>query len=110
MLQASRSVKSSIRLRPRSLSDMYRPISGLDSPRFVGIRTFMRLPHVPDVSDCDAFVVGIPFDTGASYRVGARCAPEAIRSISVMSRDYHPHHGFDIFERISVADAGDHIV
>ena len=86
---------------------MYRPTSGLESPRFVGIRTFMRLPQVTDVSQCDAFVVGIPFDTGATYRVGARFAPEAIRSISVMVRPYHPHHGFDIFERVSVADAGD---
>jgi agmatinase len=89
---------------------MYRPTSGLESPRFVGIRTFMRLPHVADVSRCDAFVVGIPFDTGATYRVGARFAPEAIRSISVMLRPYHPHHGFDICERISVADAGDLVV
>ena len=86
---------------------MYRPTSGLDSPRFVGIRTFMRLPHVTDVSQCDAFIVGIPFDTGATFRVGARFAPEAIRSISAMIRAYHPHHGFDIFDRISVADAGD---
>src|SRR5690348_134450 len=84
---------------------MYRPTSGLDSPRFVGIRTFMRLPHVTDVSQCDAFIVGIPFDTGASYRVGARMGPEKIRSISVMIRAYHPHHGFDIFDQINVADA-----
>jgi agmatinase len=86
---------------------MYRPTSGLDSPRFVGIRTFMRLPHVTDVSRCDAFVVGVPFDTGATFRVGARFAPEAIRSISVLLRPYHPHHGIDLFERISVADVGD---
>src|SRR5438067_10513959 len=91
----------------RGARPMYRPTSGLDSPRFVGIRTFMRLPHVPNVEQCDAFVVGIPFDTGASYRVGARFAPESIRSISAMMRAYHPHHGFDIFDRISAADAGD---
>lgn len=89
---------------------MLRPTSGLESPRFVGIRTFMRLPYVTDVSQCDAFIVGVPFDTGASYRVGARFAPEAIRSISVMIRAYHPQHGFDIFDRISVADAGDVVV
>ena len=65
---------------------MYRPTSGLDSPRFVGVRTFMRLPYVTDVSQCDAFIVGIPFDTGATFRVGARFAPEAIRSISAMIR------------------------
>jgi len=85
----------------------YRPVSGLDSPRFVGIRTFMRLPHVPTAEGCDAFVVGIPFDTGATFRVGARFAPEAIRSISVLLRPYHPVHRIDIFDKISVADAGD---
>src|ERR1051325_1886055 len=89
---------------------MYRPVSGLDSPRFVGIRTFMRLPHVTSVEGCDAFIVGVPFDTGATFRVGARFAPEAIRSISVMVRAYHPFHRFDIFEKISVADAGDLVV
>jgi agmatinase len=67
----------------------------------------MRLPHVPTAAGCDAFVVGIPFDTGATFRVGARFAPEAIRSISVLLRPYHPVHHFDIFDRISVADAGD---
>ncbi|MCC7104928.1 MAG: agmatinase [Chloroflexi bacterium] len=89
---------------------MFHPTSGLESPRFVGIRTFMRLPLVTDVSQCDAFIVGIPFDTGSSYRVGARFGPEAIRSISVMVRAYHPRHGFDIFKRISAADAGDLVV
>jgi agmatinase len=39
--------------------------------------------------------------------VGSRFAPEAIRSISVMLRPYHPLHGFDVCERIAVADAGD---
>ncbi len=86
---------------------MFRPTSGLESPRFVGIRTFMRLPHVESVERCDAFIVGVPFDTGATFRVGSRFAPEAIRSISVMIRAYHPYHGFDIFDRINVADAGD---
>jgi agmatinase len=86
---------------------LYRPVSGLESPRFVGIRTFMRLPHVPNADGCDAFIVGAPFDTGATYRVGARFGPEAIRSISVMLRPYHPAHRIDICERISVADAGD---
>lgn len=86
---------------------MYRPLSALESPRFVGIRTFMRLPHVESAEHCDVFVVGVPFDTGATFRVGARFAPEAIRSISVILRPYHPEHGIDIFERLSVADLGD---
>src|SRR5438874_1650075 len=39
---------------------MYRATSGLESPRFVGIRTFMRLPYVASVEDCDAFVGDAP--------------------------------------------------
>jgi len=85
----------------------YQPVSGFESPRFVGIRTFMRLPHVPTAEGCDAFIVGIPFDTGATYRVGARFGPEAIRSLSAMLRTYHAEHHIDIFQHLSVADAGD---
>ena len=57
----------------------YRPLSGLESPRFTGISTFMRLPTVQDLAGVDVAIVGIPFDTGATYRAGARFGPAAIR-------------------------------
>jgi len=51
--------------------------------------------------------VGVPFDTGTSYRPGARFGPEAIRSASTLLRPYHQVLGVDVFERLSVIDWGD---
>ncbi len=85
----------------------YAPISGLDYPRFEGISTFMRLPHVTDLDGVDVAIVGIPFDTGASYRDGARFGPQAIRAGSRLLRPYNPMLGVDIFQYLSVIDYGD---
>ncbi len=63
----------------------YRPVDPRKSPRFAGIKTFMRLPHLETTEGIDFAVVGVPFDTGASFRVGARFGPEAIRSVSASS-------------------------
>jgi agmatinase len=52
-------------------------------------------------------VVGAPFDTGASFRAGARFGPEAIRSASHLLRPYNPSQDVSIFEHLSVADYGD---
>jgi agmatinase len=85
----------------------YRPIDARVFPRFAGIRTFMRLPHVTELADVDAAAVGIPFDTATSFRPGARFGPEAIRSASVLLRPYHPALGVDVLEALSVVDYGD---
>lgn len=76
-------------------------------PRFSGIRTFMRLPHVTDLAGVDFAVAGVPFDTGGTYRVGARFGPEGIRNNSVLLRPFHPEHGVAIFEVCSGIDYGD---
>ena len=52
----------------------YRPLDAQVIPRFAGIRTFMRAPHVTDLAGVDAAVYGIQFDTATSYRTGARIA------------------------------------
>jgi agmatinase len=67
----------------------------------------MRLPNNQDLQDADAAVVGAPFDTGASFRAGARFGPEGIRSASHLLRPYNPSQGVPIFERLSVIDYGD---
>lgn len=63
-----------------------------DVPRFAGIPTFMRLPHVTDLDDTDAdvAVVGIPFDDATTYRPGARFGPRAIRNASTLLKPYNP--------------------
>ena len=67
----------------------------------------MRAPHVADLSGVDAAVYGIPFDTATSYRTGARFGPEAIRSASALIRPYHPVHGVNVAESLSIVDYGD---
>jgi agmatinase len=85
----------------------YEPADAFVSPRFTGVRTFMRLPHVRTLANVDVAVVGVPFDSGTSFRPGARFGPEAIRSLSVLLRPYHPDLGVDIFRHLSVVDYGD---
>jgi agmatinase len=85
----------------------YGPPDGLEVPRFSGIRTFMRAPHVRETEDVDVAVVGIPTDDAVSYRSGARFGPEAIRSASVLLRRYNPILRVDVAERLSIVDWGD---
>jgi agmatinase len=89
------------------VTNRYRPIDARIYPRFAGIRTFMRLPHVTDTSALGAAAIGIPFDTATSFRAGARFGPEAIRSASALLRPYHPALGIDVLDAVSVADYGD---
>ena len=77
------------------------------APRYTGIRTFARCPHVESPAGVDVGFVGIPFDTATSYRAGARFGPEAIRAASTLLRPYHPPLDVDVFAGRSVADLGD---
>ena len=85
----------------------YKPVNSFESPRFSGVRTFMRLPNVQDLENANAAIVGAPFDTGSSFRVGARFGPEGIRSASHLLRPYNPSQDISIFEHLSVIDYGD---
>jgi agmatinase len=85
----------------------YRPIDAQVIPRFAGIRTFMRLPHVTNLDGVGAAAIGIPFDTGTSFRSGARFGPEAIRSASSLLRPFHPAFELDLLETVSTVDYGD---
>ena len=85
----------------------YRPVDPRESPRFAGVKTFMRLPHLQTTEGVDIAIVGVPFDTGASYRVGARFGPEAIRSVSALLRHHNEVLDVSIFDHCSVVDYGD---
>ena len=85
----------------------YRPLDAQLIPRFAGIRTYMRAPHVRDLSGVDALVYGIPFDTATSYRTGARVGPETIRSASALIRPYHPVLDVNVVDKLSIVDYGD---
>jgi agmatinase len=85
----------------------YSPADSSLTPRFSGVRTFMRLPHVTDLDDVDVAIVGVPTDDAVSFRSGARFGPEAIRSASVLLRPYNPNLHVDVTERLSMVDHGD---
>jgi agmatinase len=83
------------------------PPSGLERPRFAGPDTFARLPRLDEVGRAGVAVLGVPFDSGVSYRPGARFGPAAVRAGSKLLRPYHPYldvHPWDVHQ---VADAGD---
>ena len=77
------------------------------NPRYAGIATFARLPQLRDVSHADIAVVGVPFDSGVSYRPGARFGPSHIREASRLLRPYNPAQDVEPFSSQQVADAGD---
>jgi agmatinase len=85
----------------------YGPPDAFETPRFSGPRTFMRLPHVKDLQEVDVAVVGIPSDGAQVFRSGSRFGPEAIRSASVMLRNYNPILDVDVCGRLSLVDYGD---
>jgi len=69
------------------------PVDGRVMPRFAGAATFARLPEIDRVTDYDVAVLGIPFDSGTSYRPGARFGPTAVRQAS---RHLRPGHHVEL--------------
>lgn len=85
----------------------YKTVDSQEFPRFSGIKTFMRMEYVRTTQDVDFAVVGIPFDSCASYRVGSRFGPSAIRDISSLTKPYNPVLNVNIFDYCSGIDYGD---
>ncbi len=79
-------------------------------PAFAGINTFMKAPYCEDirkVGEYEAAFLGIPFDTGTTYRPGARFGPQAVRRISAIYDGYSVDAGVDLPEELDLCDAGD---
>lgn len=89
----------------------FQPISGITTPRFAGMPTFMRLPFVEMANemanDTDIGIVGVPFDGGTSNRPGPRHGPRQLRDLSTMIRTTHPRSGINPFALVNCADMGD---
>ncbi|MFJ1764435.1 agmatinase [Amycolatopsis sp. NPDC088138] len=83
------------------------PLDSSRIPRYAGFATFARLPRIDQVPHADVAVVGVPFDSGVSYRPGARFGPAAVREASRLLRPYHPELDVSPFAEMQVVDAGD---
>jgi agmatinase len=77
------------------------------SPRFAQPATFMRLPYQTDLVGVDVAMLGVPFDSGTSYRSGARLGPREIRAQSSLIRPYSYFQKISPFEKLTIVDAGD---
>ncbi|MDX6744794.1 agmatinase [Actinocorallia sp. A-T 12471] len=83
------------------------PVDATKIPRYGEPSTFARLPRTDQVDQVDVAIVGVPFDTGVSYRPGARFGPGHVRASSKLLRPYHPGLDVEPFGVQQVADAGD---
>lgn len=87
------------------------PVSGFDMPRFAGVPTFMRLPHIdmdhPDFADVQIAMFGVPWDGGTTNRPGPRHGPRQLRDLSTMIRAMNAATGVKPFELVRCADIGD---
>ena len=86
------------------------PVNPLEVPRFAGPSTFARLPRRDQVDRADIAIVGVPFDSGVTYRPGARFGPLAVRAASRLLRGYHAPLDVEPFRACQVVDAGDVVV
>jgi agmatinase len=79
-------------------------------PHFAGINTLLKLPYLEDARDVgrhDIAFLGIPFDTGTTYRPGTRFGPQGMRRISALYTSYFYELGVDLLEAVSMVDLGD---
>jgi guanidinopropionase len=87
------------------------PVSGNVLPRFAGIPTFMRLPHVPldeaQAAGVEIGLVGVPWDGGTTNRPGARHGPRQMRDQSTLMRNVHHVTGTQPYRLAHCADLGD---
>ena len=86
-------------------------MSGFDLPRFAGVPTFMRLPHI-SLDDArlelvQLGLIGVPWDSGTTNRPGPRHGPRQLRDMSTMIRAQNGATGVRPFELVNCADLGD---
>lgn len=85
----------------------FRPVSGTELPRFAGPSTFMRLPQIDDPAEVDIALVGLPWDTGSTNRVGQRHGPREVRAASTLMRLVHQASRIAPYDLCRIADLGD---
>ena len=93
-------------IRDRSIPNFSRG----ELPHYAGITTFLKAPYLEDVRDVgqyDVAIVGVPHDSGTTYRPGTRFGPQGIRRISALYTPYNFELGVDLREQITLCDVGD---
>ena len=88
-------------------TDPVRAAFGPDSQPFAGITSFMRQRVTRDLTGVDVAIVGVPYDSGTSYRSGTRFGPRKLREASLMLWGYNAVLEVDPLAKLELVDYGD---
>ena len=92
-------------------NNFFQHVDGMELPRFAGIPSFMRLPHLDlndqKINEVDFGLVGVPCDAGTTNRPGPRHGPRQMRDLSTMIRAMNGATRIKPFELANFADLGD---
>ncbi len=83
------------------------PAFGAGLQPFMGIPSFMRLPVTRDLTDVDVAILGVPFDSGTSFRSGTRFGPRKIREASLMIWGHNSTLNVTPLKKLNTVDYGD---
>ena len=93
-----------------SIRDRTIPLFRRDGYGYSPKGTFMGAPALTDMRQLggqDVAVVGVPLDTGTTFRAGTRFGPLAMRQISSVNKGYSFEMGLDLSESLDIVDVGD---
>lgn len=74
---------------------------------YAGINTFNHYPYTRELEDVDIAIMGIPYDSGVTYRNGAKIGPRGLRDVSMSVFSFN--HRWDT-EDFSLAKACPNII
>lgn len=83
------------------------PALGAHLQPLMGITSFMRQPASRDLSQADAVILGVPYDSAVSYRSGARFGPRKIRELSVLLWGHNRALNISPLAHLRLIDYGD---
>jgi len=98
-------LESAASIRDRKISLFNRGGWGFSHSGF-----FMSSPFLQDMRELggqDVAFLGVPLDTGTTFRSGTRFGPDAMRRISTLGSTYNVSMGVDLFETLEMTDVGD---
>ncbi len=74
---------------------------------YAGIPTWNHAPLTQEVKGADIVVMGVPFDSGVTFRPGARFGPRAIREQSLIACCFKYPWEYRLSDRARIVDYGD---
>lgn len=74
---------------------------------YAGIPSWNHCPITRDVDGADIVVMGVPFDSGVTFRPGARFAPRAVREQSLIACCFKYPWEYKLAEVAKIVDYGD---